>query len=349
MSNEINLHQRGRAMMDFEVSARQKCTAINRVVERELADQGITAEILPDDMDARHAMIDAALADSVAYRWKHMLGDYCSAQHGQAAIAAFEEARADLMPLIAQQNEGPVTIDYRPGFVAPAYFARTWFHRTEGGWDGHPQNGFIHGEIVHKKYVSRVFPGDIYANRRAVARLVPRSDYNDILELGTSSGHYTVALSEVFPNACITGMDPSPRMLEQAARVGNALGKDWHLIVGIGEDTGLPDESFDLVTSYAVHHEIPPKAIEAMFAEAYRLLRPGGTVLMADVGRYRDLDKLTAWRFDWTARYGGEPFWRATATLDFVPLAEKAGFADITAGAVKNGDTYYYIVGSKPA
>ena len=42
------------------------------------------------------------------------------------------------------------------------------FHRTHGGWDAGPYNGFVHGELIHKKYVSQVFPGDIYGNRRLV-------------------------------------------------------------------------------------------------------------------------------------------------------------------------------------
>lgn len=48
------------------------------------------------------------------------------------------------------------------------------------------------------------------------------------------------------------------------------------------EDTHLPAASFDLVTASFVIHELPPPAICALIAEARRLLRPGGVLLLAD-------------------------------------------------------------------
>lgn len=48
------------------------------------------------------------------------------------------------------------------------------------------------------------------------------------------------------------------------------------------EDTGLPSGSFDLVAASFVIHECPPSAIRALIAEARRLLRPGGVLMLAD-------------------------------------------------------------------
>src|SRR3546814_19897013 len=115
-------------------------------------------------------------------------------------------------------------------------------------------------------------------------------------------------------------------MLEQAQRVGNEQGKAWQLHVGIGEDMPMFDDaSFDLVTAYAIHHEMPPRIIAAIFKEAFRVLKPGGAMVMADVPRTRELDKMAAWRMDWNATWGGEPFWLATAAPDMAPSAPPAG------------------------
>jgi ubiquinone/menaquinone biosynthesis C-methylase UbiE len=43
------------------------------------------------------------------------------------------------------------------------------------------------------------------------------------------------------------------------------------------EDTGLPPESADLVSICLVMHELPQSATRTIVAEAFRLLRPGGT------------------------------------------------------------------------
>lgn len=44
------------------------------------------------------------------------------------------------------------------------------------------------------------------------------------------------------------------------------------------EATGLEDGSFDLVSICLVLHELPTRATEAIAREAFRLLRPGGTL-----------------------------------------------------------------------
>lgn len=346
---QFELRQRGRSLMDFEVTARQSAGRLQQSVESELANAGITSATLPDDMEERHRLIDEALANSATYQARALLGEWCAKQHGRAAEQAFDEIRDVLEPQLEKLRLGKTTLTEHV-FDAPRYWSEIWFHRTRGGWDASAYNGFVHGELVHKKYVSQIFPGDIYGNRRLILRDLPRDDYADILEIGTSSGHHTVAIAEVFPAARISGIDPSVRMLEQAQRVGNELGYAWNLHTGIGEHMPMfADQQFDLVTAYAIHHEMPPKAIADIFAEAFRVLRPGGDMIMADVARTDTLDKLTAWQFDWTARWGGEPFWRATAKLDLEPLARAAGFVDVRGYQPNAGRDPYIIYGRKPA
>lgn len=346
---DFNLAQRGRALMDFEVTARKTAGRLHGAVEASLVAQGLTAEALPDDMEERHRLIEDRVGGTSLYQARALLGEWCAKQHGRAAQEAFDEIADDLAPRLDALAEGGTTLTEH-AFTAPRYWSEIWFHRTHGGWDASPYNGFVHGELVHKKYVSQVFAGDIYGNRRLVLNQLPRRDYADILEIGTSSGHHSVAIAEVFPDARLTGIDPSPRMLEQARRVANEKGLSWDLHVGIGEDMPMfEDRRFDLVTAYAIHHEMPPKAIAAIFAEAYRVLRPGGDMIMADVIRTGELDKMAAWRMDYAAKWGGEPFWRATAALDLEPLARDAGFVDVRGLTPQPGRDPYVIYGRKPA
>lgn len=346
---QFNLAQRGRALMDFEVTTRLAAAKLHQRSEGELAQAGIDAATLPDDMEERHRLIDSTLAQSPVYQARALLGEWSAKQHGRAAEQAFDEIADELVPELERLRTGGTTLE-RHDFDVPRYWSEIWFHRTRGGWDASPYNGFVHGELVHKKYVSKIFPGDIYGNRRQILRELPRDDYAEILEVGTSSGHHTVAISEVFPAARITGLDPSFRMLEQAQRVANEKGLAWELHQGVGERMPMfADGRFDLVTAYAIHHEMPPKAIAAIFAEAFRVLKPGGDMVMADVTRTGELDKMAAWRMDWAAKWGGEPFWRATAGLDMEPMARAAGFVDVRGYHPNPGRDPYVIYGRKPA
>src|SRR3546814_13070441 len=108
---QCNLGQRGRSLMDFEVSARQTAARRHQRVEGELADRGITAETLPDDMEARHRLIDEALADSPLYQARALLGEWCAKQHGRAAEQAFDEIRDDILPEIEALRRGGTTIE----------------------------------------------------------------------------------------------------------------------------------------------------------------------------------------------------------------------------------------------
>ena len=92
-------------------------------------------------------------------------------------------------------------------------------------------------------------------------------------------------LASAFPGASITGVDLSPHMVavgsylqQQRRQQQGAAAPDITLLHAAAEDTGLPAGSFDLVAICLVSHELPQPADAAIFAEAFRLLRPGGAL-----------------------------------------------------------------------
>ena len=337
------LRQRGRASVDFLAQMAIASRPIGMAVDQAIAARVSDPAALPDDLDERLAHMEASLADVPEYTVQKLLGDWHGRMHGRLCAEAFEQIQGDLADTFAAVEHGPATLTLNPDLEPPAYWDGVHFHRTTGGWEGHEHMGYIHGELIHKKIVGRFFPGGIFQQRRDVAAMAPRASYSRILDMGCSSGHFTTALAQTYPQAQIYGVDLSARMLEHAWRTANANRWNWILSQQAAEATDFADGAFDLVASYIILHEMPADAIVALFAEAYRLLEPGGDMLMSDVTRYADLDKLGVWKADRGAMFGGEPHWRESASLDLVAIAREAGFVDVTT----TGPYPYVIQGAK--
>ena len=108
----------------------------------------------------------------------------------------------------------------------------------------------------------------------------------DILDLGCSVGISTLALHRYYNQhqdqpVRTVGMDLSPYMLA-VAKFRDTHGEIDQWLHGQGEQTGLPNQSFDLITLQFVVHELPRQATRAIFREALRLLRPEGCIALVD-------------------------------------------------------------------
>lgn len=349
MTNAIStrLRQHGRAELSFVADLGLVGGHLKRVVRHDIEARGLNAQTLAADLDERDEQVENALRDSRAYANYRMLHRWGLGNLTRAAFDAFDENRAELEPQLKRPTQGPATLTVPENVKIPKYW-HNWFHNTTGGWDGHEYMGFIHGELIHRWIVGTTFPGNIFKQREEAAAQAPRTDYKRVLDMGCGTGHYTRALTARFPKAEIWGADCSLRELQYAVRVANTNGWAWQLHRVPNEDTGFKSGHFDLVTSYILLHEVPADSIRATFREAFRLLEPGGDMVMADVTRYQEMDPIAVWLQDSAAKREVEPFWRESATLDLKRAAEEAGFVKVASyglGAMK----YPWIVrGTKP-
>lgn len=111
--------------------------------------------------------------------------------------------------------------------------------------------------------------------QRVRAILDPRG--MNVADIGCGGGIYSRALAEM--GARVTGVDPSPVMLE-AAREQSDSCPQIRWVQGSAEQTGLPDGSFHLLLIRAVTHHL--RNLSPCFHEAARVLRPGGMLLIQD-------------------------------------------------------------------
>jgi ubiquinone/menaquinone biosynthesis C-methylase UbiE len=99
----------------------------------------------------------------------------------------------------------------------------------------------------------------------------------DVLELAIGTG---LNLPHYPADVRLTGIELSPAMLERARARAEELGRAADLRLGDATALELPDESFDTVVCTFSLCTIPDDG--AAIAEARRVLRPGGRLLMAE-------------------------------------------------------------------
>ena len=103
------------------------------------------------------------------------------------------------------------------------------------------------------------------------------ADGSRALEVGCGTGAVCRHLATLPGVAEVTGVDPSPLLIERASELSPA---ELRFLVGDGRELGLEDGSFDLVVFHTTLCHVPDP--ERAIAEAHRVLAPGGTLAVFD-------------------------------------------------------------------
>jgi ubiquinone/menaquinone biosynthesis C-methylase UbiE len=107
-----------------------------------------------------------------------------------------------------------------------------------------------------------------------------------IADVGAGTGTFAIGLAAAAPAAAVVAIDGDPEVLALARAKDGAATVQWKQ--GLANALPLADSSCDRVTMSLLLHHLDADGKRAALAEAHRVLRPGGSLHIADWGKPRD-------------------------------------------------------------
>src|SRR5258707_6435928 len=121
---------------------------------------------------------------------------------------------------------------------------------------------------------------------RVYDTLVAQADLADgqrVLEIGCGTGNVTTRAKRAAPGADVVGTDPDPLALARAQRKAHGM-TGIRFERAYAQELPFADGEFDRALSSMMLHHLDDDVKAGAAAEIHRVLRPGGTLNIVDVG-----------------------------------------------------------------
>ena len=123
--------------------------------------------------------------------------------------------------------------------------------------------------------------------RPAVVEAVVDVDPVVVVDIGCGTGSLALPIADLLPGSRVIGIDGDAEVLKLAQAKSGADQIEW--IEALADNLPLEDDETDVVVSSLLLHHLPLASKRAMLAEARRILRPGGRLIVADWAAPQDL------------------------------------------------------------
>jgi SAM-dependent methyltransferase len=259
---------------------------------------------------------------------------------GSYGLAPYHRERQDALVDALLEPLTPDALQLDEQFEQPAYYTSVDIHQHPGGVWSEPVSGLIYERgartttpLLNKSHrdLHDRFTDSVLGDERLT------TEAPDILDLGCGFGKSTRPFWTASPGSHITAVDLAAPCLRVAASEAARDSRDNMVFrQADARHTGCADESVDLLTSTMLLHEMPDTARREMFAESWRVLRPGGIAVHLDFWLLpTPFDRFI---MEGHSKRNNEPFMKALFDSDLPGDLRETGFVDIDIAAFSEAD-----------
>jgi ubiquinone/menaquinone biosynthesis C-methylase UbiE len=205
----------------------------------------------------------------------------------------------------------------------PAYYRRTFHWQTDGYFSAHSAE-------VYELGVELLFRGTADVMRRQIIPPITRfvregPRHLRLLDVACGTGRTLHQLGRTHPELRYYGVDLSPAYVQLARRRLANLA-EVALSVENGEALPFADATFDIATSVYLFHELPRNARRNVAREMFRVLRPGGLLVIEDSAQLTESAEIATALRSFPGEFH-EPFYADYLEDDLAEMLREVGFA----------------------
>jgi ubiquinone/menaquinone biosynthesis C-methylase UbiE len=229
---------------------------------------------------------------------------------------------ADIPRVAARQKRHGHSDVGKKGEGLPRYYRQNFHYQTDGYLSDRSAR-------LYDFQVEALFAGTADAMRRRayvpIARALEGRDAGraTLLDIGAGTGQFLGFVKSVQPQLKTIALDLSEPYLGRG-RKWLSRGVPTKFVEAPAEAMPLKNASVDIAVSIFLFHELPPKIREAASLEIARVLKPGGTFVLADTIQYGDVAEFEG-LIEVFPELLHEPYYLTYAKTDLDALFGKAG------------------------
>lgn len=185
------------------------------------------------------------------------------------------------------------------------------------------------GILIHKSRSYDLLAGRFVRRSDApILQLAEIGPGDHVLDVGTGPGYLArAAAARVGPSGRAVGLDASPEMVARATQLAARDSSSAAFVEARAQEMPFEDAAFDAVVSRLAMHHLPGGIKGRAIAEATRVLRPGGRLVVADLAT----STLAGMLHDFVRR-APDPSSKPAAEL--TELVDRAGLGEVATGRI---------------